>query len=244
MRVVVTLTSIPSREQNVVKTVESIQAGTVKPDCIYVNLAKYYPKFKCGPSNEIIEKLTSLGAEVNLTDDYGTLTDIIPIHKKERDSIVVIVTDNSMYSKYFLEYLLKGYEEFGCAVGYSGIAYPERVVAVYGRLAYMVNRNHGENADMLETTLGFLIPMQQLKIPDELKIEPMTKFEPVYFSNDYVWSRFLDRKVFIKYDKIGRFGDDFSKIVTPVEKNPEHSLSGEGNNLKNFYNTRNHAIFT
>jgi len=50
MRVVVTLTSIPSREENVVKTVESIQNGTVKPDCIYVNLARYYPKFKRGPS--------------------------------------------------------------------------------------------------------------------------------------------------------------------------------------------------
>ena len=244
MRIVVTLTSIPSREQNVVKTVESIQAGTVKPDCIYVNLAKYYPKFKRGPSNEIIEKLTNMGVKVNLTDDYGTLTDIIPIYKQERDSLVVIVTDNSIYSKYFLEYLLKGYEEFRCAVGYSGIYYPERVLAKYGRLLYAVNSNHGESADILETTLGFLIPMKQLKVPSELKIEPMTKSESVYFSNDYVWSRFLDKKVFIKYDKIGRVGDDFSKIITAVENNPEHSLSGEGNNLKNFYNTRNHAIFS
>lgn len=244
MRVVVTLTSIPSREKNVIKTVESIQAGTVKPDCIYVNLAKYYPKFKCSPSNEIMEKLTNLGVKVNLTDDYGTLTDIIPIYKQERESLVVIVTDNSMYSKHFIEYLLKGYEEFGSAVGYSGIAYPERVVEAYGRLMYIINTKHGEIADILETTLGFLIPMKQLKIPDELKIEPMTKVESVYFSNDYVWSRFLDKKVFIKYDKIGRVGDDFSKIITPIETNPEHSLSGEGNNLVNFYNTRNHSIFT
>lgn len=242
MRVVVTLTSIPSREENVVKSVESIQNGTVKPDCIYVNLAKYYPKFKCGLSEKLVEKLTSMGVKVNVTDDYGTLTDIIPIYKAEKDSLVVIVTDNFVYSTYFLEYLLKGYKEFGCAVGYSGIAYPERVLQIYGRLVYMVNQNHGEQTDILETSMGFLIPMKQLNIKDEIILKPMDKFEPIYFSNDYIWSRLLDKKVFIKYDEIGRVGDDFTKIASPVETQPLHSLSREGNNLINFYNSRNHDL--
>ena len=218
MRVVVTLTSIPSREKNVIQTIKSIKNGTVVPDCIYVNLPKYYPKFKKSPSDDLIRELESLG-------------------------VAVIVTDNAEYSIHFLEYLLKGYEEFGCAVGYSGIAYPERVMSIYGGLGYIVAHTHGEVTDMLETTMGFLIPMNQLKVPDDLDIEPMTEFKPVYFSNDYVWSRFLDKKVFIKYDKIGRFGDDFSKILTPIQTNPEHSLSGEGNNLSNFFRSRNHPIF-
>lgn len=243
MRVVVTLTSIPSREKNVIKTIKSIKNGTVVPDCIYVNLPKYYPKFKKSPSDDLIRELESLGVTVNMTEEYGTLNDIIPIIKREKESIAVIVTDNSEYSIHFLEYLLKGYEEFGCAVGYSGIAYPERVMSIYGGLGYIVAHTHGEVTDMLETTLGFLIPMNQLKVPDDLDIEPMTEFKPVYFSNDYVWSRFLDKKVFIKYDKIGRFGDDFSKILTPIQTNPEHSLSGEGNNLSNFFRSRNHPIF-
>lgn len=243
MRVVVTLTSIPSREKNVIKTVKSIQNGTVLPDCIYVNLSNYYPKFKKSPSEDVIRELKSLGVIVNLTDEYGTLNDIMPILKTEKDSIAVIVTDNAEYSKYFLEYLLKGYEEFGCAVGYSGICYPERVMNAYGRLGYVVSGTHGEKTDILETTLGFLIPMSQLKIPEKLDIEPMKEPEPIYFSNDYVWSRFLDKKVFIKYDKIGRYGDDFSRIFTPVEAQPEHSLSGEGNNLSNFFKSRTHKIF-
>ena len=243
MRVVVSLTSIPSREKSVIKTVKSIQNGTVLPDSIYVNLSKYYPKFKKSPSENIVRELTSMGVIVNMTDEYGTLNDIMPILNTEKDSIAVIVTDNAEYSKYFLEYLLKGYREFGCAVGYSGICYPERVVASYGRLGYIVSGTHGERTDMLETTLGFLIPMNQLKVPENLDIEPMKEPEPIYFSNDYVWSRFLDKKVFIKYDKIGRYGDDFSKIFTPVERNPEHSLSGEGNNLSNFFKSRTHKIF-
>lgn len=243
MRVVVTLTSIPSREKNVIKTIKSIQNGTVLPDCIYVNLSKYYPKFKKSPSENIVRELTSLGVIVNMVDEYGTLNDIIPLLKTEKDSIAVIVTDNSEYSKYFLEYLLKGYEEFGCAVGYSGICYPERVLNVCGSLRYIVSRTHGEKIDILETTLGFLIPMNQLKVPENLNIEPMKEPEPIYFSNDYVWSRFLEKKVFIKYDKIGRYDDDFSKICTPVEAIPTHSLSGEGNNLMNFFKSRTHEIF-
>lgn len=243
MRVVVTLTSIPSREKNVIKTVKSIQNGTVLPDCIYVNLSNYYPKFKRSPSEDVVRELRSMGVIVNITDEYGTLNDIMPILKTEKESIAVIVTDNAEYSKYFLEYLLKGYEEFGCAVGYSGICYPERVMNAYGRLGYIVSGTHGERIDMLETTLGFLIPMEQLRVPEKLDIEPMKEPEPIYFSNDYVWSRFLDKKVFVKYDKIGRYGDDFSKIFTPVEAQPEHSLSGEGNNLSNFFKSRTHKIF-
>jgi hypothetical protein len=113
----------------------------------------------------------------------------------------------------------------------------------YGRLGYVVSGTHGERTDILETTLGFLIPINQLKVPEKLDIEPMKEPEPIYFSNDYVWSRFLEKKVFVKYDKIGRYGDDFSKIFTPVEAQPEHSLSGEGNNLSNFFKSRTHKIF-
>ena len=49
MRVVVTLTTIPTREESLIKTIKSIQDGTVKPDAIYVNLPEWYPRFKCAP---------------------------------------------------------------------------------------------------------------------------------------------------------------------------------------------------
>jgi hypothetical protein len=94
---------------------------------------------------------------------------------------------------------------------------------------------------MLETTLGFLIPMDQLR-STTINLKPMEQFEPVYFSNDYVWSRLLPVKRFIKYDIIGRYGDDFSRITKPIETNPTHSLSGSGQNLQNFFNSRNHEI--
>ena len=240
-RVVVTITSIPSRKDNLMKTIESINKGTVKPDCIYVNLPDFYPKFNESLDMSYVEQLEKIErVKVNVTKDYGTLTDMIPILDREKD-LVVIVTDNSYYSKYFLEYLLKGYNEFNCAVGYSGIAYPETSMKLFNRLAYLCAHEHGQIVEMLETTLGFLIPMDQL-LKTKINLKPMDQFDPIYFSNDYVWSRLLPMKRFVKYELIGRYGDDFSKITTPIEVNPKHSLSGTGQNLQNFFNSRDHEI--
>jgi hypothetical protein len=49
VRVVVSLTTIPTREESVIKTIESIQKGTYRVNDIYVNLPVWYPRFKCGP---------------------------------------------------------------------------------------------------------------------------------------------------------------------------------------------------
>ena len=57
MRVVVTLTTIPTREDSVLKTVKSIFNGSVKPDVIYVNLPEWYPRFKCSPDSNLETKL-------------------------------------------------------------------------------------------------------------------------------------------------------------------------------------------
>jgi hypothetical protein len=244
-RVVVTITSIPSRQTNLVKTIQSINNGTLKPDCIYVNLPDFYPIFNEKLDLQFVKKIEELDrVKVNITKDYGTLTDLIPIlHQTEERDLVVIVTDNSYYSQYFLEYLVKGYNEFNCAVGFSGIAYPETTINLCNCLRYLCSNKHGQDSEILETTLGFLIPMDQLKIKT-INLQPMEQFEPIYFSNDYVWSRLLDRKKFVHYEPIGRNGDDFSKIITPIETNPNHSLSRSGNNLKNFFNSKDHEIFT
>ena len=57
MRVVVTLTTIPTREDSVIRTIKSIQAGTFKPDVIYVNLPEWYPRFECAPDPNLKTKL-------------------------------------------------------------------------------------------------------------------------------------------------------------------------------------------
>ena len=51
------MTTIPTREDSVIKTIQSIQSGTVKPDTIQVNLPEWYPRFKKGPDPNLETKL-------------------------------------------------------------------------------------------------------------------------------------------------------------------------------------------
>jgi hypothetical protein len=237
MRVVVTLTTIPSREQSVLKTIESIKKNTYQPDDIYVNVPEWYPKFKQSPTEKLLNSLELLGVKVNMCKDYGTLTKLYPILNIEND-IAIMVDDDAYYSENFIKGLVDGYKEFNCAVGYSGIAYPETVLKHLGKIGYAVYWGHGVQTEILECAFGFLVPINQLKlIPN---FEPMSDtLNCMYFSDDYIWSRLLDNKKVIRYDHIGRVGDDWSSIRRDNEDLQTHSLSRDGNNLLNFYNCRN-----
>jgi hypothetical protein len=240
MRVVVTLTTIPTREDSVVKTIESIQKGTVKPDAIYVNLPEWYPRFKSGPDPNLKTKLKDMGVTINDCKDYGVLTKLLPVLDTETDpeTLLVVIDDDANYQPRFLEGLIKGYEEFKCPVGYSGIAYPETVLRVYGHLRYHIFFGHGAQTEMLECSFGFAIPRGVMNgFP---KIEPMSEQSEkyVYLSDDYLYTKFMDFKGVPKkvvcWPWAGRFGDDWSTIWTQNSGSQEHALSRDENNLYNF----------
>lgn len=240
MRVVVTLTTIPTREESVVQTIQSLHAGTVKPDAIYVNLPEWYPRFKCGPDPNLKTKLSELGVTVNTCKEYGVLTKLLPTLDIETDpeTLLIIVDDDMNYQPRFLEGLVKGYEEFRCPVGYSGIAYPESVLQAYGHLRYHIFFGHGSRTEMLECAFGFAIPRGVMEgFP---KLEPMTDTSEkyVYLSDDYLYTKFMDFKGVPKkvvcYPWAGRVGDDWSTIWTQNEGSQAHALSRDENNLHNF----------
>ena len=240
MRVVVTLTTIPTREDSVIKTIESIQRGTVQPDVIYVNLPEWYPRFKRGPDPNLKTKLRDLGVTVNECKDYGVLTKLLPTLDIETDpeTLIVIVDDDMNYQHRFLEGLVKGYNEFKCPVGYSGIAYPESVLKAYGHLRYHVFFGHGTRTEMLECSFGFAIPRGVMDgFP---KFEPMsdTTEKYVYLSDDYLYTKFMDFKGVPKkvvcYPWAGRVGDDWSTIWIQNSGSQDHALSRDENNLHNF----------
>ena len=74
MRVIVTLTTIPTREKSVIQTIHSLQSGTLIPDAIYVNLPEWYQRWSCAPDPNLEQKLENLGVIVNNCKDYGSLT--------------------------------------------------------------------------------------------------------------------------------------------------------------------------
>ena len=189
MRVVVTLTTIPTREDSVIKTIESIQRGTLKPDAIYVNLPEWYPRFKCGPDPNLEQKLVSMGVKVNTCKDYGSLTKLVPILDIETDpeTLIVVLDDDVSYNKRVIEGLVRANEQFKCPVGYSGIAYPETAIKHTGHNGFILFQGHGQNTEILECAFGVLFPRKCLvgfPVP-----EPMTPDSDkcMYLTDDFIF---------------------------------------------------------
>lgn len=238
MRVIVTLTTIPSRKFSILETIKSIQKNTLKPDAIYVNLPNHLPRFPGQTYNPILkEKLEQLGVIVNECEDMGTLTKSIPTLQMETDpdTLFIIIDDDGVYSNRFIEGLIKGYNEFNCTVGYSGIAYPDYVKNIYGRVGYLLFQKHGDRAHILETSFGIAVKREWLSY--------ITKPFPhngIY--DDYIISLLLDHlninKCVLHYDWIGRNGDDWSSIVTFINQD-ENAISYGKPSIEKFYDKMN-----
>jgi len=240
VRVVVTTTTIPTRENSVQKMIQSLKSGTVQPDAIYVNLPDWYPRFKCGPDPNLESKLVSMGVTVNRCKDYGVLTKLLPTLELEKDpeTLLVILDDDMIYQPRFLEGLVKGYYELRCPVGYSGLAYPETTMRMWGRLGYCLFQGHGQETEMLECAFGMLIPRKDMEgFP---AIEPLTETSEkyIYLSDDYLYTKYLEHKGLKKkvvcYPWAGRRGDDWSTIWVQDPDSQTHALSRDDNNLHNF----------
>jgi len=236
MRVVVSLTTIPTREQSLLKTIKSIQAGTVVPDVIYVNIPVKYVRFKEQFDPYVKKELQTMqGVKVNdVQEEHGALDKIIPVLNLEQDpdTCIIIVDDDASYSPRFIEGLVSGYYEFQTVVGYSGIAYPETAIRLSGHLRYILQQGHGQTAEILEGSFGVLFPRRVFD--NFVDVEPMTAENTnMYLSDDYVFSKYLDsqgvNKRIVWYPWAGRKGDDWSTVVSWNENSQTYSLSSLGN---------------
>lgn len=237
-RVVVTLTTIPTRENSILKTIESIQTGSYKPDAIYVNLPDWYPRFNCPPDPNLRSKLKNMGVHVNSCEDYGSLTKLLPVLNIEKDpeTRIVVLDDDMTYGPRVVEGLVKAHDEFKCPVGYSGIGYPETAVKYLGENGFVLFQGHGSFTDILECAFGVLFPRRCLEgFPS---IEPMkpNSEKCLYTTDDFIFSKFFDSKGLPKriacYQWAGRFRDDWSTLCTHNPGSQTYALSSE--NLCNY----------
>lgn len=236
MRIVVSLTTIPTREQSLLKTIKSIQSGTVVPDVIYVNIPLTYVRFKEQFDPSVKKELQTMqGVKVNdVQEEHGALDKIIPVLKLEQDpdTCIIIVDDDASYSPRFIEGLVTGYSQFQTVVGYSGIAYPETAIRLSGQLRYILHQGHGQFSEILEGSFGVLFPRRVFN--NFADVKPMTaENTAMYLSDDYVFSKYLDsqgvNKRVVSYPWAGRKGDDWSTIVSWNENSQTYSLSSLGN---------------
>jgi len=115
-RVVVSLSTLPSRIKNLDKVIESIFKNKIKPDLIYINIPKYSKREK--KEYNVPENLKNIErVKINIIDkDYGPITKLYPTLLKEiePDTIIICIDDDKIYDKNLIKHLLsvsKRYEE-------------------------------------------------------------------------------------------------------------------------------------
>ena len=250
VRIVTTMTVIPTREVAVIKAIMSIQRGNIKPEAMYVNIPNEYVRFEEKLAPWLKPVLEAIGVTIiGLEHDRCCLNKILPILAIEKDpeTLVVTIDDDIIYSPLFIAGLLEAHNKFGGVVGYSGLLYPEKAES-YGLkpLEYNVRVGHGSPSEILQQGFGTMTKLSSFYgFPD---IPPLQKGQEasLYLSDDYVISRFYDYKKLTKtvvcWDQIGRFKDDWSSICTLGDDGMKYKLSESRKSLEDYL--RSNEIIT
>lgn len=243
MRIIITTSTIPPRGLSVIETFKSIKLNTIKPDAIYLNLPKYVPRFPEQTYHpELVSKCIELGVIINECEDMGTLTMSIPTLKMENDpdTLFIVINDDGIYGKFFIEGLLKGYEEFKCVVGYSGIAYPDVAKIYMGHVGYILFQNHGSNTHILESSFGIAFKRDWIKY---LLNKPYPHGKGIY--DDYVYGLLFDfigiSKRVVNLEYIGRNGDNWESIVKFINQD-ENAISSGTTSIEKLYSGREETL--
>ena len=101
----VSLTSLPSRIDNIEETIKSINNQSLKPEKVFLNLPykfRRFPEYKF--SENQLSKLNKYDLEVTRCEDYGPATKLmgsIAKIKKNFDCVILIDDDHIYHNKIF-----------------------------------------------------------------------------------------------------------------------------------------------
>ncbi len=109
----VSMSTIPSRVKNINQILKYINAQTLKPDKIYLNIPKQYKRFK----DEIITKkdldyIIKDNIEIVRCEDYGPGTKIMgSIDKVRKYDCVILLDDDHIYDKNICEIFINAFKK-------------------------------------------------------------------------------------------------------------------------------------
>lgn len=109
----VSFTSIPSRIDNIKKTIDSINGQTLKANKIFLNLPHEFKRFPDNKFNENqIKKLKKLDIELNRSYDYGPSTKLMgSLEKIKKFKCVIILDDDHIYHNKMFEILINEFKK-------------------------------------------------------------------------------------------------------------------------------------
>lgn len=126
-KIIVSLTTLPSRINKIYKVIESILNNTIKPDIIYINI----PKFSKRENKKYIipDNIKNIkNVIINIIDeDYGPITKLYPTLLKENDpeSNIICIDDDKEYDKNLIKHLLLCSQQYNdkciCITGWNYI---------------------------------------------------------------------------------------------------------------------------
>ena len=112
MKFCVSLTTLPSRVDNINETIISIQNQSIKPNKIFINLPYSYKRFKdYSFTQNQINKLSKYDIEIVRCDDFGPATKLMGSLKEIKDNYdcVILLDDDHIYHNKSFEVMLKNF---------------------------------------------------------------------------------------------------------------------------------------
>ena len=112
MKFCVSLTTLPSRVDNIYETIISIQNQSIKPNKIFINLPYSYKRFKdYSFTQNQINKLSKYDIEIVRCDDFGPATKLMGSLNEIKDNYdcVILLDDDHIYHNKSFEIMLKNF---------------------------------------------------------------------------------------------------------------------------------------
>ena len=109
----VSFTTIPSRIDDIKKTIDSINNQTLKPNKIFLNLPYKFRRFSdYSFSKDQITELEKYNIEINRSDDYGPSTKLIgSLEKIKKFECVIILDDDHIYHNKMFEIFINEFKK-------------------------------------------------------------------------------------------------------------------------------------
>lgn len=140
MKLIISLTSIPSRFANLVYIIKNLKKQLHNE--IWINIPHTYKRF---PEWDGVIPDLGDGVIVNSCEDYGPATKVIgPAIHLNPDDLIVYLDDDTIYDERLVTHLLKWWKtDETCAWGLSGFNFENYFLKNYPR-------QHGTRVDVLE----------------------------------------------------------------------------------------------
>lgn len=113
-KILVSLTTVPSRIHIIEKSLESACRQTIKPDAIIVNLGEEL--FKDALLPDFIKRYEDRGVTVNYVHDIGPHTKYYHVMKQYPNDLIITMDDDILYDSKMIERLLDMHERYPEAV--------------------------------------------------------------------------------------------------------------------------------